>query len=198
MIADTAGVILAGGKSSRFGSNKALALFQDKALISHAGDLLASLFGEILLVTNSPETYDFLGWPMTGDIFPGAGPLAGIHAALNKVAAPQLFVLGCDMPLVQEDLIRLLCAEAEEGWDAVVPELSRGLEPLCALYGKSCLPQVAQNLREGRCQLHRLFEQLHTKRIPEQVLRRADPGLISFENINRLPDLEAAKLLAGR
>ncbi len=194
MIADTAGILLAGGKSSRFGSNKALAAFQDKPLISHAGELLSSLFSEILLVTNSPETYEFLGWPMTGDIFPGAGPLAGIHAALKKVASPQIFVVGCDMPLVQERLVRLLCQESTD-CDAVVPELAKGLEPLCAVYRKSCLPVVEQNLKEGRCKLHRLFEQVCTKKIPEEILRQADAGLISFENINRLTDLESVSHL---
>ncbi len=189
MIADTAGILLAGGKSSRFGSNKALAAFQDRPLISHASALLSSLFSETLLVTNTPETYDFLNWPMTGDIFPGAGPLAGIHAALNKVASPQIFVIGCDMPLVREGLVRLLCQESE-GWDAVVPELANGLEPLCAVYSQRCLPIIDSNLKGGNRKLYRLFEQIRTRRIPEGTLRQADPKLVSFENINRLTDLE--------
>jgi molybdopterin-guanine dinucleotide biosynthesis protein A len=195
MIADIAGVLLAGGKSSRFGSNKALAPFRGRPLISHTASLLQRLFGEILLVTNSPAEYAFLGWPMTGDLFPHCGPLAGIHAALHQVASPRIFAVGCDMPLVQEGLVRLLCGEAGE-WQAVVPELDLGLEPLCALYGKGCLPAIEENLRQGRRQLHRLFEQVHTKRITEAALRQADPALLSFENINRLPDLEALAALA--
>lgn len=189
MIADTAGILLAGGKSSRFGSNKALATFLGRPLISHASALLSSLFQETLLITNTPEAYNFLNWPMTGDIFPGAGPLAGIHAALNKVASPKIFVIGCDMPLVQESLVRLLCQESE-GWDAVVPDLDKGLEPLCAVYSQTCLPLIEKNLQEGNRKLYRLFEQIRTKRIPPETLRQADPGLISFENINRLTDLE--------
>lgn len=194
MIADVAGVLLAGGKSSRFGSNKALALFQGRPLVSHAAALLQRLFGEILLVTNSPAEYAFLGWPMTGDIFPDCGPLAGIHAALGQVASPRIFVVGCDMPLVQEGLVRLLCGEAGR-WQAVVPALDQGLEPLCALYSKECLPVIEENLRQGRRQLHRLFGQVRTKRIAEPVLRQADPSLVSFENINRLPDLKALAAL---
>jgi FdhD protein/molybdopterin-guanine dinucleotide biosynthesis protein A len=194
MIPDTAGVLLAGGKSSRFGSNKALAFFQGKPLISHAAELFSRLFSETLLVTNNPETYAFLGWPMTGDIFVGSGPLAGIHAALNKVASPQILVIGCDMPLIQEPLIRLLCRESA-GWGVVVPELKQGLEPLCAVYQKSCLTVIEGNLNEGQRKLNRLFEQLQTKKIPEPILRQADPKLLSFENINRLPDLEALTAL---
>ncbi len=194
MIADTAGVLLAGGKSSRFGSNKALAAFHDQPLISHAGALLSTLFSETLLVTNNPEDYDFLGWPMTGDIFPGAGPLAGIHAALNTVTSPQVFVVGCDMPLVQEKLVRLLCRQSGD-WDAVVPKLDKGLEPLCAVYRKSCLPVIEENLKKGRRKLHRLFEQIRTRKIPPETLRTADPQLVSFENINRLQDLEALRVL---
>ncbi|MEN8257243.1 MAG: molybdenum cofactor guanylyltransferase [Thermodesulfobacteriota bacterium] len=197
MIADTAGVLLAGGKSSRFGSNKALAALQDKPLISHAAELLDCLFEETLLVTNSPADYAFLGWPMTGDIFPGAGPLAGIHAALKKVASPQIFVVGCDMPLVQENLVRLLCTNAGE-WDAVVPQLSNGLEPLCAVYRKTCLPIIDRNLEMGNRKLHALFDQVRTRKINEDALREVDAKLISFENINRSTDLEAiSRLLHG-
>lgn len=190
MIADTAGVLLAGGKSSRFGSNKALTAFQGKPLISHASRLLASLFSETLLVTNTPETYDFLGWPMTADIYPGAGPLAGIHAALKKVASPKIFVIGCDMPLVEEKLVRLLCRESK-GWDAVVPELTKGLEPLCAVYSQTCLAIIEKNLNNGHRKLHRLFDQIRTNKIPEDIVQTADHDLVSFKNINKRADLEA-------
>lgn len=196
MIADTAGVLLAGGKSSRFGSNKALVSFQGRPLISHAEELLKSLFAETLLVTNTPEAYTFLEWPMTGDIFPGAGPLAGIHAALKKVKSPQIFVVGCDMPLVQESLVRLLCATSPE-WDAVVPKLSKGLEPLCALYRKRSLAVIEKNLREGNRKLHAFFDQVRTKKIGEEGLRGVDPKLVSFLNINRTTDLEALTNLDG-
>lgn len=193
-IADTAGILLAGGRSSRFGSNKALALFRGRPLISHAARLLADLFAETLLVTNSPADYDFLNWPMSADIFPGAGPLAGIHAALTKVAALRLFVVGCDMPLVQEPLVRLLC-RADEEWDAVVPALKGGLEPLCALYHKRCLPAVEANLLSGNHKLHTLFDQIRSRKISEEELRCHDPQLLSFLNINRHRDLEAVSRL---
>ncbi len=190
MISDTAGVLLAGGKSSRFGSNKALAELKGKPLICHAAELLDSLFAETLLVTNTPADYAFLDWPMTGDIFQDAGPLAGIHAALKQVTSEQIFVVGCDMPLVQESLIQRLCSH-EKKWDAVVPQLNKGLEPLCALYNKNCLPVIEENLQKGHRKLHALFDQIHTLKVSEDALREIDPQLVSFENINRITDLEA-------
>ena len=131
---------------------------------------------------------------MSVDIFPCAGPLAGIHAALTKVAAPRLFVVGCDMPLVQEPLVRLLC-RADEEWDAVVPALKGGLEPLCALYHKRCLPAVEANLLSGNHKLHTLFDQIRSRKISEEELRCHDPQLLSFLNINRHRDLEAVSRL---
>ena len=86
----TTGVILAGGASSRFGSNKALALLRGRPIISHVAAVLEKTFHSHLLVTNSPETYQFLGWQMTTDIHPGQGPLAGIHSALQAIRSAGL------------------------------------------------------------------------------------------------------------
>ena len=133
-IDQVAGVILAGGKSSRFGSNKALALHQGNALIQGIGHRLAGLFPETLLITNTPEEYGFLGWPMAGDQYLGCGPLAGIHAALRTVSQPRIFVCGCDMPLLNPDLVRFLC-ELEGDHDIVLLRVhaldaDRGVPPL--------------------------------------------------------------------
>ena len=187
-IKQVAGVILAGGKSSRFGSNKALALHQGDALIQGIASRLAGLFPETLLITNTPEEYGFLGWPMAGDLYPGCGPLAGIHAALRTVSQPRIFVCGCDMPLVNPDLIRFLC-QLEGGHDLVLPWLDEGPEPLYAVYGKTALPIIEDQLAQKQYKIGRLFDKLRIRKVtPEEILQIL-PDLTTFQNINHQHDL---------
>jgi FdhD protein len=99
-IKDITGVVLAGGQSSRFGSNKALALWQGKFLIEYARDTLTAVFDDCLLITNTPEQYEFLNMPMIKDRYQDMGPLAGIHAALHHTGNPWIFIVACDMPAI--------------------------------------------------------------------------------------------------
>lgn len=187
-IDQVAGVILAGGKSSRFGSNKALALHQGDALIQGISRRLAGLFPETLLITNTPEEYGFLGWPMAGDQYPGCGPLAGIHAALRTVAQPRIFVCGCDMPLLNPPLIRFLC-ELEGDHDIVLPWLDEGPEPLYAVYSKNGLPIIEDQLAKKQYKIGKLFDKLRIRKVtPEEILRIV-PDLTTFQNINHQHDL---------
>ena len=185
-----AGVILAGGKSSRFGSNKALAQYQGMPMVQRIADRLAPLFSELLLVTNTPQQYAFLGWAMTGDRFPDCGPMAGIHAALSTVSRPAIFACGCDMPLVEPRLVRYLCALAP-GWDVVLPRLAEGPEPLYAVYGKNALPAIEENLRQGHRKLGLLFASLKVREVGEEELLTVVPDLGTFHNVNRQHDLAA-------
>ncbi len=189
MIESMAGVILAGGKSSRFGSNKALADIKGQMMIRGITERLAPLFAERLLVTNTPEEYSFLNWPMTGDIIPESGPLAGIHAALSTIKSPRAFITACDMPLLKPDLIHYLCAQ-EDDWDAVLPWLAQGPEPLYAVYSKSALPVIDEQLRAGQRKITLIFEKLKVKKIGEQEILSQLNNLNTFHNINRLADLE--------
>lgn len=185
-----AGVILAGGKSSRFGSNKALALHRGCPLIRGIADKLAPLFSETLLVTNTPEAYAFLAWPMTGDLYPDCGPLAGIHAALKKVKSPRAFVCACDMPLLEPRLIRFLGGLPVE-YDLILPWLANGPEPLCAIYSKSALPVIENHLETGKRKLGALYERLRVRRVSEEEIRAVVSDLEAFSNINHRHELEA-------
>jgi molybdopterin-guanine dinucleotide biosynthesis protein A len=187
-VAQVAGVILAGGKSSRFGSNKALALHQGDALIQGIARRLAGLFPETLLITNTPEEYGFLGWPMAGDLYPECGPLAGIHAALRTVAQPRIFVCGCDMPLLNPILIRFLC-ELDGDHDIVLPWLDEGPEPLYAVYSKNGLPVIEEQLAEKQYKIGMLYEKLRIRKVTSEEILRIVPDLSTFQNINHQHDL---------
>ncbi|HEY4745534.1 MAG TPA: formate dehydrogenase accessory sulfurtransferase FdhD, partial [Desulfuromonadaceae bacterium] len=127
-ISGIAGVILAGGESRRMGRNKAMLTVGGERMIESAYRCLAELFDEVLLVTNTPEVYDFIPCRKINDIYPGMGPLAGIHAALSACNAERAFVTGCDMPSLNAALIRELCAMPDD-LDVVIPETPGGLEP---------------------------------------------------------------------
>ena len=187
-IDQVAGVILAGGKSSRFGSNKALALHQGAALIQTITRRLAGLFPETLLITNTPENYAFLGWPMAADHYHNCGPLAGIHAALRTISQPRAFVCGCDMPLVNQDLIRFLC-QLPGDHEVVLPWLPEGPEPLYAVYSKKALPIIEKNLALNQCKIGTLYEKLRIRKVTAEEILQILPDFTTFQNINHQHDL---------
>ncbi|MFZ5759564.1 MAG: molybdenum cofactor guanylyltransferase [Thermodesulfobacteriota bacterium] len=195
-VRSTTGVILAGGASSRFGGNKALALLEGRPLIAHVADVLASVFTELLLVTNTPESYRFLGWPMAADIRPGQGPLAGIQAALRTMATDQACVVACDMPRIRADLLTLLAGQPGN-WDVALPWLASGPEPLCAVYRKSCLPVIDDQLGKGQGAIYLALDQLCLRRVTAAEIVPLCGDLSLLRNINRQEDLRALLPAAG-
>jgi molybdopterin-guanine dinucleotide biosynthesis protein A len=188
-IADCTGVLLAGGQSLRFGSNKALAKLGGVQLIGHPARVLAELFAPLLLVTNRPELYGFLGWPTTPDLAPGGGPLAGIEAALSRVATPYIFVAACDMPDLDRALISYLCNLAP-GYDAVIPVSAKGWEPLHGVYARTALPTIAAALAAGTRKLQAVLATLRVRAVGEaEMLAVSASALASFRNINSINDL---------
>jgi molybdopterin-guanine dinucleotide biosynthesis protein A len=187
---DITGVLLAGGRSSRFGSNKALALWRGKFLIQHARETLFSVFPDCLLVTNSPEQYVFLNMPMIKDRYQDMGPLAGIHAALHHSGKPWIFVIGCDMPAVTPELITFLCGLAKEEFEAVIPWPKTGAEPLCGLYHKTALAKIELQLKNKKGQITELLQKLCVRKVKEEEFQIITGGSQAFFNVNRGQDLD--------
>lgn len=183
------GVILAGGQSRRFGSNKALALWRGKPLIQHVAESMSVVFSRVLLSTNSPEEYDFLGLEPVQDEFKGLGPLAGIHAALMNTATPWIFIVGCDMPAVTPDLIAFLCGFTSREYAAVIPWPETGAEPLCGLYHQAALVQVELHLKKRRSKVTDLLRELPVRKITVKELETVPGGSGLFNNINEPRDL---------
>src|SRR5450631_2052532 len=107
-IAGVTGVILAGGASSRMGKNKALMKIGEQTLIERVYAIMASLFPDVIIVTNTPELYAFIPSRTAADLYPGSGSLAGLHAGLSAGSTERIFVAACDMPFLNPTLIRLL------------------------------------------------------------------------------------------
>ena len=180
-------VILAGGNSSRMGSNKALLPYQGGRFIEAIHRRMAAIFREILLVTNTPELFDFLPCRKVPDLIPGMGALSGIHSGLFHSATPFVFAVACDMPYLSPALIRHL-ASVSEGCDVVVPETEKGLEPLHAVYGKHALQPMEEALHAGKGRIVSFFDKVRIRKIPREEVSRFDPEFQSFRNINTPED----------
>jgi molybdopterin-guanine dinucleotide biosynthesis protein A len=191
------GLILAGGKSKRMGQEKALLPLGNKTLIQRVADALGCVCDPVIIVTNTPSNYSFLGLEMVADLIVGHGALSGIHAGLFFSPTPRAFVIGCDMPLVNPTLVRLL-VEQKAKWDVVVPRMGEFLEPLHAVYSKRCLPTMEQFLLSGGRRILDLYPKLKVLEVSEAELRKVDPELLSFFNVNTPEDLSEVEALWSR
>ncbi|MDE2059642.1 MAG: molybdenum cofactor guanylyltransferase [candidate division NC10 bacterium] len=186
------GIVLAGGKSSRMGFNKAFIEFGGKRLIETTVDCLRTLFSEVLIIANDPPRYAYLGVKVIPDLIPDSGSLGGIYTGLSAASHPRCFFVACDMPFLNADLIKLLVSEAE-GWDAVVPRVKGELQPLHAVYAKSCLPLIKENIDASVLKIVRFFPKARVKIIEEPALKVVDPYLLGFVNVNTPLELEQAE-----
>jgi len=186
---DISGVILVGGKSSRYGANKALAEVEGVPLIEHVIRVLNGLFDHIILITNTPREYAHLQLPMYQDLIKGLGPLGGIYTALKCIPTEAGFFVACDMPHLNPALISHMAGIANDH-DAVVPRVGWKLEALHAIYRQTCLPAVEGLIGNHQYQIIRFFDAVSTRYVDEVEIRKFDPDLRSFFNINRPEDLE--------
>lgn len=188
------GVILAGGLNTRFsGAPKALLPVKGRRILDRLHDLFGDLFPETILVTNRP--LDYLEWNLdiTTDLFPVRSSLTGIHAGLFHARTPYAFFAACDTPFLKPEMVRTVLGAVDPGADAVVPRTAMGYEPLCAVYHRRCLNVIARHLTARRLKTQDVFKDVRLKEIPEETLRRADPELISFFNVNTPADLLQAE-----
>jgi molybdopterin-guanine dinucleotide biosynthesis protein A len=186
------GVVLAGGLSTRFsGKNKAFFKIGGRRLIDRVHDIFEDVFAEIILVTNQP--IDYLDWDgkIVTDIFPVRSSLTGIHAGLFYAAYPFAFFSACDTPFLRKTVVETVVSAVSENVDVVIPKVEAGLEPLCAAYSRRCLEPVTRCLNRRELTIRKFFKKLRVKTISETHIRRVDPKLESFLNINTPSDLAA-------
>lgn len=192
------GVILAGGLSTRYGGrNKALLRVGGRRILDRLFEVFHGLFAEILLVTNRPE--EFLEWDalIATDLFTVRSSLTGIHTGLFYARQPHAFFAACDTPFLQRGVIEAVLEGIEPSVDLVIPHTAAGLEPLCAAYSKRCLRAVEDHLRRGLFKIQWALAGKKIREIPEDVLRRRDPELRSFFNVNTPEDLARAEALVA-
>jgi molybdopterin-guanine dinucleotide biosynthesis protein A len=179
------GVILAGGESRRMGRPKALLPIGDSTLIEAVLARLREACPEILIVTNTPELYRHLGIRLVPDALPGRQSLVGIFTGVLHVGGPT-FVCACDMPFLNPSLVRYLGSLAE-GVDVVIPRNGGDYEPLHAVYTPACLEPIRRGIaRRGRNT--GFLPEVRVRTVEVEELRRFDPDLRSFVNVNTPKD----------
>jgi len=178
------GIILAGGKSSRMGSDKAQLLFKGKTFLNHVIDALKPLVDEVLIVSNNKEHGNF-NFKRVPDTLSGAGPLAGLHAGLNHSNTDINFVLSCDVPLIQTSLLELILSNNEEYKDVIQIESEGKTHHLIALYKKSVAPHFLSVLNEGERRLSKAIKGLNVKTISIPKTEQ-----YAVKNINSREDLK--------
>lgn len=189
---EACGVILAGGRSSRMGRNKALLTLGGEPLIQRLARRFSAWFPQVVIVTNSPEEYAFLGVPMVSDRVPGLGPLAGLEAGLRASRYQYAFFCAVDMPFINEALVRFMVQSAP-GYDIVVPVVGGEYEPMHAVYGRGCLPSISRNLEARRLRLISVFDDVRVREIAGPELARfGDPQRLFF-NCNTPEELDRAR-----
>lgn len=192
LIKGVTGVILAGGKSFRFGNNKALVEVNGIRLIERVVNVLGAIFERVILISNTPHEYEYLQLPIYKDITKGLGPIGGLQTGLNKIEAQAGFFAACDMPFLNKDLIRHI-VHTKDLYDAVVPRMDWKIEALHALYTKQCLPAIDHSIVSGDYQLITFLNKIRVRFIDEDILKKFDPELKCFININRPQELARAQ-----
>ena len=188
---------MAGGKNSRFsGKNKALVRIGGKRILDRIYEVFTILFDKIILVTNDPVQYMEWDFDIVTDIFPIRSSLTGIHTGLFYITTPYAFFVACDIPFIRKELIEILLDGVEPGIDIVIPETSKGVEPLCSVYSKRCFKPIEEQLEKKSLKIQRVFQKVRVKKISEDILRTIDPDLISLYNINTPDDLARAEQAA--
>ena len=176
-------IILAGGKSRRMGFNKAFLKYGDKTFIEYQIAKLTKIFDEILLSANEPCIYANLNLPIVSDILPEKGPLSGICAGLIRAASSYAFVIACDMPFINEKVI-LYLKGLIDNYDVVVPQTSRGLEPMHAFYSKNCIQPMYRCLEQGKLRIIDFFSEVKVRIVDEKELKGLDVSIQSLINLN--------------
>lgn len=183
--------VMAGGKSSRMGTDKSFVPLLGKPLIEHVLERVAGLGNDVIVITNSPENYAYLDLPLFRDVHPGHGPLGGLHTALSQSHNAHVLVVACDMPWLSRPLLsHMLSLRATA--DVVAPRWQKRPEPLHAIYAKSCLEPVEKKLKAGQLKLTSFYGLVSVRFLEQDEISRLDPEGRSFANVNTPGDLVQA------
>ncbi len=194
-------IVLAGGKSSRFGTNKVLQVFGTQNLLQRVLLRVNCLVSAITIVgADEPEDLgvrDFPKLKVIRDIYPGKGPLGGIHAGLIASSYDHNLVIAADMPFLNQALLKHMIGLSTE-FDLVIPRLGNFVEPLHAVYSRHCLVPIEVLIQQDKLSILQLLPLVRTRYIEAEEIRKFDPQRLSFFNVNTKSDLVIARSLARK
>lgn len=189
--ADVTAFILAGGKSTRMGTDKAFVMLEGRTLLARMLELARSVCADVKIVGDPAKFAAFA--PVVEDVFPGCGPLGGIHAALRSSQTELNLMLAVDMPFVSAAFLAFLVTRSRDS-DAMVTlvHTSDGLQPLCAVYLRDFADSAEKALRAGLYKIDALFEKAQMQVIAKEELQVAGFSAELFRNLNTPEDLAEA------
>jgi molybdopterin-guanine dinucleotide biosynthesis protein A len=185
------GYILAGGKSSRMGTDKGLLLFEGKAMIQYVIEQLQPIFSKLVIVSNNPE-YEKFGLEVIPDLIKDIGPAGGIYTALKHSEAKLNFIVSCDMPFVTKEAIGFIIKNTSES-QIVLPENQGKIEPLFGIYAKDCEDIWFELIQQNIIKLQKMVSYFKLKTIPvenNEIFKES-----FFKNINTKEDFKNASNL---
>ncbi len=183
------GIVLAGGRNSRMGTNKAFLEIEGVRFIDRTIRLFHGIFEEIIIVTNTPLLYLDHGVTVVTDIYKNSGALGGLYSGLFFASGSHAFVCSCDMPLLDGRFIEYM-EKITADYDIVVPHSGDGLQPLHAIYGKKCLPAAKSLLEKRNLKIIDLYKGLRVLNVGEDVIDSFDPTRKMFFNVNTHEDMK--------
>ena len=188
---DVAAFILAGGKSTRMGTDKAFVMLEGQTLLARTLGVARAVTSDVRIVGEAAKFAAFA--PVVEDVFPGCGPLGGIHAALRASAVELNLMLAVDVPFASVGLLEFLLARARRSAAVVTVPRVGGWQPLCAVYRRVFAEVAERALREGRYRIDGWFEVVPTVVISEAELAAAGFSAPEFRNLNTREDVEGAE-----
>jgi molybdopterin-guanine dinucleotide biosynthesis protein A len=190
--------IQAGGASSRMGEDKALKPFLGRPLIQRLVERLSPIADEMIVTTNRPEEYRFLGLRLTPDLKPGRGALGGLYTALASASQPHVAVVACDMPFASPTLLEAASSlMVQEETDVVIAKSDEGYEPIHAVYRReTCLPAIDAAIAADQWKVIAWFPQVKVRVLTPEELKRYDPDGLAFWNVNTPEEFIQAEQLA--
>ena len=190
--------IQAGGESRRMGQDKALLLFLGQPIIARVVERLKPVADEILISTNHPEAYRFLGLPLYPDLLPGHGALGGLYTALDAASRSFVAVVACDMPFANAKLLTALRdALIAFQTDIAIPVTGEGMEPFHAVYRRAtCLGPIQRALEAGKWRVDSWFNEVQLLTMQPDEILQYDPDGVCFWNVNTPEEFNAAEQLA--
>lgn len=194
---NAAAIILAGGKNQRMKKNKALLQLGEKKIIERIIDQIRPLVAQVIISTNSPDEYSWLGFPAVADIIPGRGPLSGIHAGLISSPYELNLVVACDMPFVSRELGEMMLRRAED-CDVLVPLIDGRPQPLFAVYSRTCVKPIEILLLTGNNRCSALYPRVKTRYLEEEEIKTLPDWEAFFFNVNTPEEFDRASSLAER
>ena len=191
------GVILAGGKNSRLpGRKKGFRTVGEARILDKTLDLFSKVFSQVILVVNDPKDFCGTDAMVVTDMDPSGCALAGLYTGLFHALNPWVYASACDVPFASEGVIRYLLANRKPGKEIIIPRSREGLEPLSALYHKSCLPLMEKNLAQKQFMIKKFFRPRKVWEISPEELEKLDPEMRFKFNVNTPQDLARARTMA--